>query len=97
MAAELAAYGLAVGLLYTRVFPKRLGYTYCSLGIAMLLGRAVWGVAKVLLLGLQDKPFTWEMFLAGAFLDAIPGILLQLLLLPPLMLLVEQLKQKKGL
>ena len=97
MAAELAAYGLVVGPLYTRVFPKRLGYTYCSLGIAMLLGRAVWGVAKVLLLGLQDKPFTWEMFLAGAFLDAIPGILLQLLLLPPLMLLVERLKQKKGL
>ena len=97
MAAELAAYGLVVGLLYTRVFPKRLGYTYCSLGIAMLLGRAVWGIAKVLLLGLQDKPFTWEMFLAGAFLDAIPGILLQLLLLPPLMLLVERLKQKKGL
>lgn len=97
MAAELAAYGLVVGLLYTRVFPKRLGYTYCSLGIAMLLGRAVWGLAKVLLLGLQDKPFTWEMFLAGAFLDAIPGILLQLLLLPPLMLLVERLKQKKGL
>ena len=39
-----------------------------------------------ILLGLGGTAFTWEMFVAGAFLNAIPGILLQLVLIPTVMM-----------
>lgn len=81
MAGELAAYGFATGFLYSRLKNKKFGI-YLSLIGAMLIGRIVWGLASFLLYQLMGTPFTWELFAAGAFLNAIPGILIQLLLIP---------------
>lgn len=81
MAAELAAYGFATGFLYSKLKNKKFGI-YLSLIGAMLIGRIVWGVVSFLLYQLMGTPFTWELFAAGAFLNAIPGILIQLLLIP---------------
>ncbi len=85
MAVELACYGVVIGLVY-RLRKKRdtLG-VYISLVSAMILGRVMWGVAQVVLLGLQGNAFTWKMFVAGAFLNAIPGIIVQLILIPAIM------------
>ncbi len=90
MALELATYGLAIGLVYTR-FPK-LGRrrVYVSLLSAMIAGRLVWGVAKAVLLGVGGKAFTFEAFWVGGFLDAIPGIILQLILIPLIMNLLRR-------
>ena len=83
MAFELAAYGAVAGLLY-RLLPKKTWSIYVSLIAAMLAGRLVWGCAMLVLLGVQGKPFTLEAFLAGAVLKAWPGILLQIVLIPPI-------------
>ncbi len=86
MAFELAAYGFLAGLFY-RLLPKRPAYTLLTLILSMLGGRLIWGAAQFILLGLSTQaPFTFEAFLAGAFINALPGILLQLFLIPTLVL-----------
>lgn len=82
MAFELAAYGLIAGLIYGRSKQKSTSSLYIALISAMILGRVVWGIVEVLLLGIGENAFTWQMFLSGALLEAIPGIILQLILIP---------------
>lgn len=81
MTFELGTYGLVVGMLY-RVLPKKLSGIYISLLCAMVAGRAVWGCAMMVIMGISQSPFTWSAFLAGALLNAIPGIVVQLVLIP---------------
>ena len=82
MAFELAAYGAISGLMYS-LFKKNTINIYISLMTAMLFGRVIWGIARVILLGFSDtQVFTWAIFLTGAFINAIPGIILQLVLVP---------------
>ena len=90
MAFELAVYGGAAGFLYHRAKRQSLGVLYRSMLLAMLAGRAVWGIAEVVLLGLRGNAFTWQGFLAGAFLNAIPGIILQLILIPAVMAALDR-------
>lgn len=82
MSLELAVYGAVSGIFYRLLPPKRI-YLYCSLLIAMLAGRVVWGAAMFLCMGLQGTHFAFTAFTAGAFTGALPGILIQLLLIPP--------------
>ncbi len=88
MAFELAAYGAAAGLLY-RALGRRPIAIYGALVLAMLLGRLVWGLAMYVLVG---PGFTWQAFLAGAFVKAWPGILLHIVLIPPILLALERAK-----
>lgn len=90
MAFELATYGLLSGLLFTKAHWKCLRSLYRCLIIAMLGGRLVWGVVQTFLLGLGENGFTFYAFLGGAFLNAIPGILLQLILIPSVMLALRK-------
>lgn len=90
MAFELATYGLVIGFLYGRLKSGSLGSLYLSLVTAMLLGRVVWGVAQISLLGMGGKAFTWPMFMAGAFVNATAGILLQLVAIPAIMVALER-------
>lgn len=92
MAFELCAYGAIVGFLYGRSKWKCVFSLYRSLIIAMIGGRIVWGVARVVMVGAADVPFGWEMFLSGALLTAIPGILLQLVLIPVIMVALDKAK-----
>ncbi len=89
MAFELAVYGAASGLLRRRL-PDGGAQLYAVLVLSMLAGRVVWGAARVLLAGLSGSSFTWALFLAGAFTNAIPGIVLQLAVIPPLVLAMER-------
>lgn len=81
MCFELAAYGCISGALYAALPPKK-GSIYLSLICAMLAGRLVWGAAQVILVGLGGSRFSWAAFMAGAFTNAIPGIILQIVLIP---------------
>lgn len=90
MAAELAAYGAVTGLLYKKFFKKQLWWLYGSLLIAMIAGRVVWGVTKWALLAARGGAFTLQAFLVGGFVDAVPGIVLQLVLIPAVVKLVEK-------
>ena len=59
---------------------------------AMIAGRMVWGAVMVVLMGLGGSAFTWELFLGGALLNALPGIALQLVLIPAVMVLLDRTK-----
>ncbi len=85
MAFELATYGFVAGFIYFRKGYFCLRSCYIALIAAMIVGRVVWGLARCVLLGFGGT-FTWKMFVAGALLNAIPGIILHLLLVPGLML-----------
>ena len=83
MAFELAAYGCLAGLFYKLLREKREAIRmYASLLLAMLGGRIVWAVAAKLFYTMAGMNFTVQVFVAGAFLDAVPGIILQLVLIP---------------
>ncbi|MFQ6794366.1 ECF transporter S component [Thomasclavelia sp.] len=89
MAFELAAYGLISGILYNRL-SKNVVNTYISLVVAMLGGRVVWGIVSVILYGLASQGFTFAIFIAGAFTTAIPGIILQLVLIPAIVIALQK-------
>ena len=89
MSFELATYGAVSGLLY-KILPRRKSSVYITIVVAMLLGRAVWGIARLILAGLSGQSFTWALFLAGAFTNAVPGIILHLVLVPLLVIVLEK-------
>ena len=91
MAFELAAYGLLAGLFY-KLLPKKPVYVYVALILAMLCGRAVWGLAQMVLMLLVAQPFTWQIFMAGAFGNALPGFIVQLVLIPVFVLALRSAK-----
>ncbi len=91
MAFELAAYGLTSGILY-RTFPKKKGYIYCSLIISMLIGRLVWGAVQFACVGFDASKFGFAVFWAGAITNAIPGIILQIAIIPVIVMLFEKAK-----
>ncbi len=81
MAVELSIYGLVIGIMYLGLENRR-GRTIISLVTAMLCGRIGWGIAKSILLGVVGKGFTAESFLVGGFVDSLPGIAVQIILIP---------------
>ena len=91
MSFELAAYGLFSGLLY-RLLPKKTVNIYVSLIGAMILGRIVWGAAMVVISGVTGSAFTWGAFLAGALINAVPGMILHIVLVPALVLALKRAK-----
>lgn len=92
MAFELAAYGGLVGFLYGHARWQCIRSLYRCLLLSMLAGRAIWGLCRWLLLGLYNTAFSWEMFVTGALTSALPGIVLQLVLIPSLMLALDRTK-----
>ncbi len=89
MACELAAYGLISGL-STRFIHmgKRMVDLYLQLIASMLIGRAVYGAMNALVF--RAGAYSMEVFLTAAFVTAMPGIIIQLILLPMLVLALEK-------
>ena len=85
MAFELATYAAVAGALYAHSKWQCVRALYRCLIAAMLAGRVVWGLAMIALMGLGENGFTWTMFIGGAFLNCIPGIILQLIAVPAIM------------
>ena len=94
MAFEMAAYGALSGALYTLLLRRgqgsRLVNLYTALILAMLGGRLVYGAAMAVCMGIAGNSYTFQAFLAGAFVQAWPGILLHLVLIPPVTLALER-------
>lgn len=83
MAFEMAVYGAVSGIMYTWL-PRFRGRLYVVLVSAMVCGRIVWGLVRYFLAGLVQSSFSMEMFIAGAVTTSLPGIILQLVIIPPL-------------
>jgi LytS/YehU family sensor histidine kinase len=88
MALELAVYGAVAGLLH-KAFRRKKPMIYCSLILAMIAGRLAWGAAMFACLGATGGSFTLAAFLAGAVTNAVPGIILQILLVPILVMVLD--------
>lgn len=91
MAFELAVYGMMTGIFY-RLFPRKIWSIYVTLLIAMVSGRIVWGVVRMTIAGITGNAFTWKLFLAGALTQAVPGIILQLVLIPILVMAMRKVR-----
>ena len=89
MLCELAAYGLISGALSRLIRTgRRAADLYVQLIAAMLIGRAVYGAMNALVF--RAGAYSMEVFLTAAFVTALPGILIQLALLPGLVLILEK-------
>lgn len=93
MAFELATYGFVSGVMY-KFLPRKKLSIYVSLFTAMILGRLVWGAAMLVCMGVKGSAFTFAAFIAGAFTNAIPGIIIQVFLIPLLVMVIEKCKVK---
>ena len=90
MSFELAAYGFIAGYLYAHSKWQCIVALYRCLIIAMIGGRLVAAVVKLILLGAFGTPFTLEAFITGSFINAIPGVILQLTVIPAIMLALHK-------
>jgi len=89
MAFELCAYGAVSGLMH-KLLPRKKAYIYVSLLTAMIAGRLVWGAAMFVFMGLKGTAFTFTAFITGAFTNAIPGIIIQIILIPILVMILQK-------
>jgi thiamine transporter ThiT len=91
MTFELAAYGFMAGFLY-KLLPKKNLYIYAALILSMISGRIVWGIASVILYGISGSPFGFEAFIGGAVINAIPGIIIQIVIIPVIIIALKKAK-----
>lgn len=91
MAFEMATYGMAAGLLY-KMLPKKIPYVYVNLILSMIIGRVIWGTTMFVIAGLTNIQFSFAAFLAGAFVKAIPGIILHIVIIPVIVIALKKAK-----
>ena len=88
MMVECAVYGLAAGLM-TLVKTKYLyADLYLSLVCAMIAGRIVSGIAKALIFSAGN--YSMAMWVTGSFVTSLPGIIIQLALIPTIVFALEK-------
>ena len=91
MVCELAAYGTVSSLLMRYVPIKNIfTRTYISLIVAMLVGRMLFGVlnAVIFLAG----SYSMQMWVTAAFITALPGVAIQIVIIPVIVLALQKSK-----
>lgn len=79
MSFELAIYGSVSGLIYRMSRDYKLSDIYKALISSMILGRLTGGIVQAILLG---GNYSISMFVTAYFVKTIPGVILQLVLIP---------------
>lgn len=93
MAFELATYGFIAGWLHNKLPNKKIN-VYVSLLGAMVIGRLVWGIIMFCCMGFDASKFGLNAFLAGAVLNAVPGIIVQIVFIPVLVITLGKIVNK---
>ena len=91
MAFEVGAYGLISGMVYAKLKNRGISGIYISLISAMIIGRIIWGITRWTMMAFGTQ-FSIALFIAGGFTTAIPGIILQLFLIPIVILALQKAK-----
>ena len=79
---ELGGYGMVAGLCEV-IFPKKKPFVYLSLSIAMVLGRCLGGVGKLLMLSLgKINEYGIGAFFTGYFVSGLPAMAIALVIIP---------------
>ena len=55
----------------------------------MIVGRLIWGAAMLVCMGIDGGSFTFSAFITGALLNALPGIAVQIVLIPIFVMIVD--------
>ena len=58
----------------------------------MLGGRAVMGIANVIVLGISGSSYAFDVFVKSAFITAASGIALHIILFPPIVFALKKAK-----
>ncbi len=91
MLVELAVYGLVAGLLIRFVRSKsQTANVFIALIGAMLAGRLLAGLVNALIINLGK--YSVQIWLSAFFITALPGIIIQLVLIPVLIFALEKAK-----
>lgn len=96
MAVELAAYGAIAGVLY-KILPKKAIWLYSSLGTSMLGGRVIYSAVKMAMLGLSGEAFTPWLIFADTVTGTWAGIIVQFIVIPPLVMVIDRFVIKKSM
>jgi len=93
MVPELVAYGLLSGLFFKLIKTGNLyADIYCALVPAMVLGRIVGGIAQAITMMATAKEYSIAMWATGYFANAMPGIILHLILVPAVYIALDKAK-----
>ena len=98
MSFELAAYGFTSGFLFYLIYRKFkkiniYGNIFISLISSLIVGRLVYGLAMwILMLCNSSVQFNGTIYINGILLNAWPGILIQLVLVPSLVIILYKAK-----
>ncbi len=91
MVCELAVYGLVSGLIFKYVKTgKQIVNIYIALISAMLLGRITFGVLNALIF--RAGEYSLAIWSTAAFVTALPGIIIQLIVIPVLIVALQEAK-----
>lgn len=91
MLCELAVYGLMTGLIFRLLKIKSFtAKTYISLIGAMICGRLVSGVLNALIF--RAGAYSLQVWITASFVKALPGILIQLFIIPIILIALKQAK-----
>ena len=86
MSLELCAYGAFTGLFY-----RKLRWNiYPALIASMLIGRIVSGIVNATLLSAVGSTYTFRIFFTASFVTGLPGIVIQVVLIPVIVMLLEK-------
>lgn len=93
MICELAVYGAISGFMARKVkFKNELASVYVQLLTAMIAGRIVYGILNALVF--HAGSYSMSIFIGTAFVTAFPGIVIQLLFLPSIVMLLNKVSHK---
>lgn len=92
MVCELAVYGLLTGVL-SRVMRMKnwIAGLYIQLVTAMIAGRVVYGILNALVFQAGGE-YTFSVWVSGVFVTSLPGIAIQLVLIPLIIIALRQAK-----
>lgn len=91
MALELATYGVIIALVYKnlKIFKNNLFNIYFALILAMIAGRIIYGIYYGVIYSIINEPYGFQAFLGSVIITPLPGIVLQILLMPALVNFME--------
>ena len=91
MICELAAYGTVSSLLmrYVRV-KQTYAKTYIALIGAMIFGRLFYGILNALIFSVGS--YSMQIWLAAAFVTALPGVIIQIIIIPTIVVVLQKAK-----
>lgn len=94
MAFELASYGLISAIMF-KILPKTNLSIYLSLLITMISGRIIWGISMFIMMGFNVSNFGLTSFFVSAFVNAVPGIIIQIVFIPLLIMYYNKIYRKE--